>query len=30
LAKVQLGGWEPKTELKEGLEKTNSYFEGIL
>ena len=23
-------GWSPKTELKEGLKRTISYFEGLL
>lgn len=30
LAKEKLNGWKPKTELREGLLKTISYFEGEL
>jgi UDP-glucuronate decarboxylase len=30
LAFEKLGGWKPKTELKEGLTKTISYFESVL
>ncbi len=30
LAKKQLGGWEPKVQLKEGLIKTIEYFEKVL
>jgi UDP-glucuronate decarboxylase len=30
LARKELGGWEPKTPLKEGLIKTITYFDQIL
>lgn len=30
LAKSKLGGWEPKTPLKEGLARTVEYFDGLL
>ncbi len=30
LAKEQLGGWIPKTQLKEGLQKTINYFKSII
>lgn len=30
LAKKELGGWEPKTQLEEGLKKTIAYFESII
>ena len=30
LAKKELGGWEPKVQLDEGLEKTIAYFEKIV
>ncbi|MDO9136618.1 MAG: GDP-mannose 4,6-dehydratase, partial [Lutibacter sp.] len=30
LAKEKLNGWEPKIQLKEGLEKTIAYFDKIL
>lgn len=30
LAYKKLDGWEPKTQLREGLEKTISYFDSIL
>ena len=30
LAKKELGGWEPKIQLEEGLLKTISYFDGLL
>ena len=30
LAKAQLNGWEPQTQLKEGLIKTIAYFEKQL
>lgn len=30
LAKEKLNGWEPKTQLKEGLKKTINYFEHYL
>jgi UDP-glucuronate decarboxylase len=28
LAKKKLGGWKPKIELEEGLERTIEYFRG--
>ena len=30
LAKEKLAGWEPKTQLKEGLVKTIAYFESLI
>jgi UDP-glucuronate decarboxylase len=30
LAQKHLGGWEPKTQLREGLTKTIAYFDQIL
>jgi len=30
LAKAELGGWEPKVQLREGLTKTIEYFDSIL
>jgi len=30
LAKEKLGGWEPKTQLNEGLKKTISFFDNLL
>jgi UDP-glucuronate decarboxylase len=30
LAQKELGGWEPKTQLEEGLKKTIAYFDQIL
>lgn len=30
LAKEKLNGWEPKVQLREGLEKTISYFDNLL
>jgi UDP-glucuronate decarboxylase len=30
LAKEKLGGWEPKTQLKEGLTKTIAYFDSLM
>jgi UDP-glucuronate decarboxylase len=30
LAQKELGGWEPKTQLEEGLQKTIAYFDQIL
>ena len=30
LAKKELGGWEPKIQLKDGLNHTINYFEGLL
>jgi UDP-glucuronate decarboxylase len=30
LAKKKLAGWEPKTQLKEGLVKTIAYFESLI
>lgn len=30
LAKQKLAGWEPKTQLKEGLVKTIAYFESLI
>ena len=30
LAKEKLGGWEPKTQLGEGLKKTIAYFETVI
>jgi len=30
LAKKELGGWEPKIDLDEGLEKTITYFKNLL
>ena len=30
LAKEKLSGWEPKTQLKEGLVKTIAYFESLI
>ena len=30
LAQKELGGWEPKTQLDEGLKKTIAYFDQIL
>ena len=30
LAKKELGGWEPKVALEEGLKKTIAYFDGLL
>ncbi|RIV83065.1 SDR family oxidoreductase [Aurantiacibacter zhengii] len=30
LAQSKLGGWEPKTPLREGLAKTIDYFDGLL
>jgi len=30
LAKQELGGWEPKIALEEGLKKTIAYFDGLL
>ncbi|WP_026475489.1 UDP-glucuronic acid decarboxylase family protein [Alkaliflexus imshenetskii] len=30
LAKERLNGWEPKVQLREGLEKTISYFDNLL
>ena len=29
-ARENLGGWEPAVSLKEGIEKTIPYFEGLL
>ena len=30
LAKKELNGWEPKTQLEEGLKKTIAYFESVI
>lgn len=30
LAQKELGGWEPKTQLEEGLQKTIAYFDQLL
>ena len=30
LAKEKLDGWEPRTQLREGLEKTISFFDTLL
>ena len=30
IARKELGGWEPKTQLDEGLKRTIAYFDGIL
>jgi UDP-glucuronate decarboxylase len=30
LAKRELNGWQPNTQLEEGLKKTISYFESII
>lgn len=30
LAKAKLGGWEPKTQLKEGLTQTIAFFDALL
>lgn len=30
LAKEKLNGWEPKTQLEEGLKKTITYFESVI
>ena len=30
LAKEKLGGWQPKVELKQGLQKTIAYFDQLL
>lgn len=30
LAKKELNGWEPKTQLEEGLKKTITYFESVI
>lgn len=30
LAKKELNGWEPKTELEEGLKKTIAYFKSVI
>jgi UDP-glucuronate decarboxylase len=30
LAKKELNGWEPKTQLEEGLKKTIDYFESVI
>jgi UDP-glucuronate decarboxylase len=30
LAKNELNGWEPKTQLEEGLKKTIAYFESVI
>ena len=30
LAQQALGGWEPRTQLEEGLKKTIAYFDQIL
>ena len=30
LAKKELNGWEPKTQLEEGLKKTIAYFKSVI
>ena len=30
LAKKELNGWEPKTQLEEGLKKTTAYFKSVI
>ncbi|MES1265258.1 MAG: SDR family NAD-dependent epimerase/dehydratase, partial [Variovorax sp.] len=30
LAQKELGGWEPRTQLEEGLKKTIAYFDKAL
>jgi UDP-glucuronate decarboxylase len=30
LAQKELGGWQPQTQLEEGLKKTIAYFDGVL